>query len=306
MNKKILIIGGLGYIGNRLFSYLKEKNQFAKITSVDLEWFGNYNNPNNIKLDYRTLSKETLSDYHVVILLAGHSSVKMCENNASSTFENNIANFVSLSQKLNDQQFIYASSSSVYGSINLNIMDETCREYIANNYYDFSKYAIDTYMKLSNNTQYYGLRFGTVNGYSVNFRDDIMINAMFCSAKSKKEISIFNRNIRRPILGISDLCRAIYSIITRGQPKDAGVYNLASFNSTVESIGRAVSDRLNVPLKILNDTSGAYDFAISTKKFEQAFDFKFTETPQSIIDEIEEKNASMFYSNRNSPKEYAV
>lgn len=304
--KRILIIGGCGYIGSELYQFLKNQGQIELVNTVDLEWFGNYSGSDNIKLDFTDLSKEILAEYDTVILLAGHSSVKMCHENLNGAFQNNVANFISLIQKLNKQQFIYASSSSVYGSINRSVMDETCEEYSAGNYYDFSKYEIDTYSKLYGKLEYYGLRFGTVNGPSPNFREDVMINAMFKTAKEKGKISIFNPHIRRPILGIHDLCRAVYSIIMDGDASKAGIYNLASFNSTVELIGTHVSDYLHVPLKLQGDTAGAYDFAISTAKFENTFNFEFKETAKTIIDKLKKRDETMFYTHRNLPKPYVI
>src|SRR5581483_9292443 len=104
---KIVILGGCGYIGSRLFTYLTEKNY--SVDTVDLEWFGNYVNPKNIIANFDDLPKKFYDKYDVVILLAGHSTVGMCQNDALGSLENNIASFVNLTQKLQKQKFIYAS-----------------------------------------------------------------------------------------------------------------------------------------------------------------------------------------------------
>jgi nucleoside-diphosphate-sugar epimerase len=88
-----LIIGGCGYIGSRLFNYLKQKDY--DVTSLDLELFGNPNIPNT-KRNYNTLTQEELSKFDNVILLAGHSSVKMCEGNINYPYDNNVRNFINL------------------------------------------------------------------------------------------------------------------------------------------------------------------------------------------------------------------
>jgi UDP-glucose 4-epimerase len=310
MSKNVLIIGGCGYVGSELYQFLqilKKQNQIAKVDTVDLEWFGNYiGSSDNVVEDFANLSKEDLAVYDSIILLAGHSSVKMCENNLNATFKNNVLNFISLIQKLENQQFIYASSSSVYGSVNRSLMDETCEEYNATNYYDLSKYEIDAYMKLFGKLEYYGLRFGTVNGPSPNLRNDVMINAMFSNASKSGEVKITNPNIRRPILGIHDLCRAIATIIVDGNPSKAGIYNLASFNSTVELIGMHVANELDAKLIIGGNTPNAYDFAISTKKFETAFNFAFQDTVRGLVNKLVKRKESMIFDDRNEPVPYGI
>ena len=285
---KILLLG-IGYIGSALYDYLK--NDY-NVVSSDLEWYGNFVNPNNFKQDYYNLTTEFLSKFDVIILLSGHSSVKMCENNMLSAFKNNVRNFVDLLNRiLPEQKLIYASSSSVYGNIDGLNVTEDCKEYVPNNYYDLTKAEIDSYAKLSNR-QYFGLRFGTLNGPSPNTRIDLMLNAMLTTALDEKEIRIFNAGIHRPILGIFDCCAAIRMIIEKGTFENRGIYNLASFNSTVDDIGNQMGQILNVPVKIIDEKpiivenaklqTKAYNFSISSEKFRKTFDFEFKDTVESI------------------------
>ncbi|PWU24247.1 hypothetical protein C5B42_00310 [Candidatus Cerribacteria bacterium 'Amazon FNV 2010 28 9'] len=273
--KKVLILGGTGYIGSALTSYLQED-----IQTVDLEWFGNVNNPANQKIDYDELPKKFFSSFDVVILLAGHSSVAMCEDNRHSSFENNVAKFVRLLDKLDDQAFIYASSSGIYGKTGENIVDETFDRYVPTTYYDLQKKEIDLYASLSS-LNYYGLRFGTVNGYAPNLRTDLMINKMFLDAKEYGKIHVSNPHIHRPLLGIADLCRVVNSIIL--DPTHPGIYNLASFNTQIGEIAQRVGTMMDVPV-VVDSPQPSYNFSISTNKFEQQFDFHFQETPGSIVD----------------------
>jgi nucleoside-diphosphate-sugar epimerase len=306
-----LILGGCGYIGSKLFNYLKQKNYEVK--SLDLEIFGNPNIPNT-KANYNALTKEDIARFDNIILLAGHSSVKMCESNMIGCFKNNVQYFVELLSKISkNQKFIYASSSSVYGNVNRNIVTEECDEYVAGSFYDLSKAEIDYYAKLFDEVNYYGLRFGTVNGFSPNTRNDVMINAMVSSAIVNKEIKVFNPMIRRPILYINDLCRAVETIILEGNHSNRGLYNLASFNSTADIIGRKTSevfddvklsviDRDPTPEENINKklNSKVYDFAISSDKFISTFNFKFEGTIKDIALELKENlNKAFILSGRN-------
>ena len=167
------------------------------------------------------------------------------------------------------------------------------------NYYDMTKLHIDHIMHLSP-LDYYGLRFGTVNGPAPSIRTDVMINAMVNTAMQKGEIHVFNADTRRSILGINDLCRAVETIIDDNKKSNRGVYNTASFTNTAGEIAEAVGKHANVPVidkdppsvvfneKLQNKT---YDFGISTAKFENTFNFKFTDTLDSITQEMVEHYA---------------
>ena len=306
---KVLIIGGCGHIGSALHKFLTEEK--FDVFSIDLEWFGNPG-IKNYKGDYLHLFQDFLSGFDVVILLAGHSSAKMCIGDPISTHYNNVVNFVNLLEKLDKQKFIYASSSSVYGDANSNgCLDENHNAYTPVNYYDLSKKQIDLYAGLSK-VEYYGLRFGTVCGWSPNLRNDIMINAMYSAFKTNGEIMLFNPTIQRPILGMNDLVRAILAIITNKEDK-RGLYNLASFCLTSGEIAQKMSDLLNCPIKRIENTrevintklqSTSYDFSINCNKFIQNFSFQFSDNIEKIVEGLVLNYNKGIKSGRSEQKHY--
>lgn len=306
-NKQILIIGGCGYIGSALYKNLQKK---YIVTSIDLEWSG-YTSINNLNIDYNNLTNSYLSEFDVIILLAGHSSVKMCEDTDGSSFRNNVVNFVNLLSKLNKQKLIYASSCSAYGDMSGEGINEDCNFYIPLNNYDLYKKSIDFHAQLSK-IEYYGLRFGTVCGFSPNLRNDIMINAMYDKFVQIGEIMLFNKEVRRPILGINDLIRAVTAII-ENNTNQRGVYNLASFNMTAGEIAQNMSAALNCPIKIMTDTkeiinvklqSATYDFTINSDKFTINFDFSFQENIESIVKSLKDNYDDCMKSGRSYLRPY--
>jgi nucleoside-diphosphate-sugar epimerase len=305
--KKILLIGGGGYIGSHIFLNLKN---FFNTEISDINWFSDTGK----SIDFKNLHKEYLTNFDVIILLAGHSSVKMCDGDMMSSFNNNVNNFLGLVSKLNkNQKFIYASSSSVYGHTGTNTVDETYKVFEPNNFYDLTKQVIDMYMsKIDIN--FYGLRFGTVNGWAPKIRTDIMINAMVNSAKNDGHIKLYIKDIMRPILGINDLTNAIKKIIDCDEDK-RGIYNLASFNKTSEEIAIGVSSVMKMPIveykvsdleKITNVKlqTNAYNFAINSNKFIKEFDFEFEETVESITQSLVDSFDNCEKMNRNIFKMY--
>lgn len=263
---------------------------------------------------YNNLTKQYISEFDCIILLAGHSSVKMCDTDMVSSFNNNVKNFINLLSKINKtQKLIYASSSSVYGDTNKKIVDEDYNTFKPYNYYDLTKQIIDAYAEKSN-LNYYGLRFGTVNGWSPHLRIDVMINSMVYCAKQENHIKLYIKDIDRAILGIDDLANSLHAIINNNS-NNAGIYNLASFNDTAEHIAQDVSAVCNVPIveyqlndlhKITNvkAQTKSYDFSIDTKKFENTFKFKFKETSKSISENLLIKYNNCLKTSRNEIKYY--
>lgn len=272
--KKILILGGCGYIGSALHTYLTPNHT---VDTIDLEYFGNYSNPKNNRFDFDLVDKRVLDSYDVVILVAANSSVTLCKD-LYDAFENNVNKFVRLVKKLNKQKFIYASSSCVYVTLDDRAKIET-DELSPMDGLTFTKTAIDQFMPLTD-VEYYGLRFGSVNGFSPNTRLDLMINGMTFTALNKKEVNVFNGHAHRPILSINDLCRAVDAIVSRDKD-NRGIYNVASVNHTITEIGQRVADFMQVPL-IDKGNNYTYDFTIDSTKFCETFDFKFTDTIESI------------------------
>jgi len=276
--KNILILGGCGYIGSALFGYLGQSN---RVDTVDLEYFGNYVNQLNIRGDFGNLDKSFLNNYDVVILMAANSSVKMCQD-LYEAFDNNVNKFVHLVKHLEGKKFIYASSSSVYISYNNKAAVETDLLNPADGY-TFTKTTRDQFMSLTN-VEYYGLRFGTVNGYSPNLRTDLMVNAMTLSAIKQKQINLFNGQAHRPLLSINDLCRAVKTIID-SKNDHRGVYNLASVNHTISEIGQKVADYMKVPV-VNHGDNYTYNFTIDSSLFRKTFNFVFNGNIESMVQSI--------------------
>lgn len=300
MTKKVLILGGNGYIGSRLMHDLKSK---YLLHSVDISWFSKKNNNNEVR-DYNNLSKQELSKYEVIILLAGHSSVKMCEGPIFSSWNNNVNNFIELIKKIDKSQLlIYASSGSIYGLSSSASVEDATRTFKPINHYDLTKYSLDVQAEkfIKEGYSVVGLRFGTVNGWSPNTREELMINSMTKKSIFEKELTINNKNIKRPILGLADVSSAIESIIDK---PISGIYNLASFTATVEDISNSVSRIFSSDLIETSNFKGVYDFDMNTDKFKNTYNFTFKESIESIITELHNNIDKCSFTNRNKFIDY--
>lgn len=273
----ILVIGGKGYIGSYLLPHLKS-------TGLRVDCFGDRSN------DYNKLTSEFLKQYDNIILLAGHSSVQMCIGDVRSPWHNNVRNFINLVEKTSvDTRIIYASSASVYGNLNTGTSLEKNMSLDILNNYDLTKITLDIAAQkfIAEGRLIVGLRFGTVNGGASVIRRDLMINAMVYTARNEGKITVTNKHINRSILSIKDLSRAVERIICQDKwGFNPGMYNLASFTSTVEEISSYISKKLGIEIIDKGDTDGVYNFSINTSKMCDTYNFEFKETIESTVDNV--------------------
>jgi nucleoside-diphosphate-sugar epimerase len=193
------------------------------------------------------------------------------------------------------QKLIYASSSCVY--VESGTVPKVESEMSPpSDGLTLSKTTLDNLMPLLD-VEYYGLRFGSVNGWSPNMRTDLMINSMTLSALKNKKVNVFNAHAHRPIVSTHDLCRAVDAIINSGDKR--GIYNVASFNLNIGDVGRKVADHLNVEL-VDKGVSQTYDFMISSDKFKNTFNFEFESTVESIVDSITSNPISETWGRRDA------
>mgnify|MGYP001568630220 FL=1 len=156
------------------------------------------------------------------------------------------------------------------------------------------------------------MRLATVAGFSPTLRIDTVINSMVYSAKTNGNIHLYNSELLRPIIGMSDLSVVIEKIITHNQNL-GGIYNIGSFNSSMKEIATKISNYLKVPIfkelipEVIENyklQSKLYDFSISTTKFRSYFGMIFKDSVESICQELLDNWNSMKFSIRITHHNY--
>lgn len=279
----ILITGGNGYIGSRLSIYLASVHH--KVQTVDLCLFSGSN-----PVNYKDLTKEYIQSFDAVIHLAGHSSVPWCDNDPLGSMSNNCDNFFHLVSKISPKQkFIYASSASIYGNCGTSLCSEVDILNPPIKEYDRQKQMIDLFMQDSN-VNYFGLRFGTVCGYSLVPRNELLINSMVRDAITKRKVVVNSSQACRAVLGLRDLCRAMKILIENNIAR--GIYNLASFNTNMENAGKFIANKYSAELVTSTEGENKYSFNLYTDLFTYVSGMRFEETLDSISEEASSNNFS--------------
>jgi UDP-glucose 4-epimerase len=261
---KILLIGGCGYIGSFIYECL-ERVGFA-VTVVDQLKRGNPLGLVVIQDDYANLEDEFLLQFDAVLWFAGHSSVGQSIADPSGAVANNCLNLFSFAKRLpKHTKLIYASSGSLYSTKSVPVVpasEGSLAMIPSHNAYDISKFAFD-YLANSFLGNFFGLRMGTLAGFSPNLRPELVFNAMNIAAVSTGRVQLKNSDAHRTILFLSDLWVLVYKLlITKQQP---GLYNAGSLSFKMGELAHGIASTWNAQVMYEGD-SDTYSFLLDTTR----------------------------------------
>jgi len=294
--RKILLLGGAGYIGNRLSRRLLELDY--DVTVIDGLWFGN-NLPSAVKLiqkDIFELKTEDYKGFESVVFLGGVSNDPMAEFNPAENFVQNAAapSFAAfLAKAAGVKKFVYASSCSVYGFANEKFFTEVDEISCAYPYGISKLQGEQGVLSIADdNFNVISLRQGTVCGFSERMRFDLVINSMFKDAITKKVIYISIPNIWRPILHIEDTCSAfIRAIQVTGVKKE--IFNIATENTVLGQLAEIVKTEIEklAGISVVIEDRNIQDFRnyrVSIDKAYRILGYKPTHTLVDVVKNIYE------------------
>lgn len=301
--RKVLIIGGGGYVGTELQSYLVEEGFSVRV--LDTFWYPDGKRPMRnvglgseleyIEADIRDLPtlKEAMTGVTDCIHLACISNDPSYELDPRlSESINHLAFgvFLSILNESQVQRVIYASSSSVYG---VKAEPSVTEDLSCEPRTDYSRFKVACEKLLLLNTKpeitISILRPSTVCGVSKRQRFDLVVNALTINALTNGTINVDGGQQYRPNLHIKDMVRA-YGIMLNADEKliDREVFNVAGENLKVIEIAQLVQTNIakKISIKIIpviDDRS----YRVSGEKIKKTLGFFPNFTVRDAIVDIE-------------------
>jgi nucleoside-diphosphate-sugar epimerase len=214
--KRILVTGSLGYLGSVLTQNLAESGY--ECIGYDMGFFKDsllYSPPvtTTIFRDARDIKEADLKNIYAVVHLAGISNDPMGTLNAARIYDptRNYSLDIAKLCKKSGVRFIFASSCSVYGLGDEELLDELSST-DPQTYYSLNKLQIEEDLRLISDKDFspIALRLATVFGSSPRIRFDVVVN-MLTGMALADGVVILNSDGKswRPHLHILDVCQAV-------------------------------------------------------------------------------------------------
>lgn len=301
--KKILVIGGFGYIGSLLVESLIKNNY--KVNVLDKNLYGNYIKKNLLKHKNlqiivgdcfdRSKLRRSLKDVTDVIHLGEIVGDPAVNVNKNYSIKNNFVNtnlLINECVKYNIRKFIFASSCSVYGDTS-----KLCTENSKPN--PISLYAecklacekqIMSFSKIQN-FQPIILRISTVHGLSNRLRFDLAANKFTLYALKNKLIKLFGAESWRPFIHVKDVANIFFRfLISNKKNLHNNIYNLGFDNENykIVDIIKILEKKLN--FKVFNDKDfvDKRNYFVSFKKLHKKISIRKKYTLKKSIFEMVE------------------
>ena len=243
MKKKILIIGGNGFLGKYLYDYLLEKKlivfQINK-SKIKKKNFFTCDISNNSKLE-DTIKTINL-DFDFVINLSGQNLNN--KRRLKNVIINGNKNLIKIFKK-KQTKICYVSTSLVYGN-SLKLQSENFKIKPVSEYGKYKLLGENVYKKHCKN--YLIIRLANI--YDNFFNKKGLISNIFSTITSNKILNITNFNTVRNYMHVDDFCKFIYKSITLKQKKI--IVNLGSENISINEIIRIIEMKTKFKIKFNN------------------------------------------------------
>jgi nucleoside-diphosphate-sugar epimerase/CBS domain-containing protein len=291
--RRILIVGGAGYLGSVLASRLLERGYAVRILDNflygkrSLEQIPGSPALEIIEGDLRNIHTcvSALDGVHAVVLLAAIVGDPASKVRPRETVETNVIAAQALAAACKLQcinRFLYASTCSVYG-VGESLLDENA-ELRPGSLYARTKIASEKTI-LSMGDEYFAptiLRMGTLYGYSPRMRFDLVVNTMTMNAFAEKRIRVFGGRQWRPLLSVQDAAEA-YLLCLEADIAAVGnqVFNIGSDdqNYQIDSIARIIASALgNVEVQYDHKSLDIRDYRVGFHKAQEILGFRPTDS----------------------------
>lgn len=287
--RKVLVIGGAGYIGSALVPHLLARD--VDVCIFDTFGFGRQavsdweSDPRvtMVQGDFRRVDElvQVMQNCFAVVHLGGIVGDPACAVDPELTVEVNLSSsrlVAEVARAHGIQRFIFASSCSVYGASDQVLDERSTLNPVS--LYARSKIAMERVLRELTTDSFRPtiLRFGTIFGLSGRTRFDLVANLLTAKAVKNGLITVQGPSQWRPFVHVSDAARAVALAVDA--PLDvvgANTYNVGgnSLNMTLGDLGARIKELVPGSAIVESPTEGdARNYRVRFNKISAQLDFQ--------------------------------
>ena len=282
-NKKILISGSQGYIGNQLKYLISKENIITIGSKKNNRIMFNFSSKNN--------KIPVIKNIDTFIHLELRNETNFKKNSFISFQENlcSINNAIEISKKNKINNFIYLSTIHLYNK-NKKKIDENS-EIKIDNFYELSHFMNEEIIKLNYKKSIYNykiFRLSNIFGKPYNSfkRKTLVINDLLNSALSSNQIIInSNGNQIRNFVSSNTLVKSIFSIKKKNLIINLVGNSNISINKLALLIQKKVSKKLNKKITIIKHKNSLKDID-KIKEYNSKYSARETYTLDQYLNDI--------------------
>ncbi len=322
-NKKILIVGGSGYIGTVMSKKLLSEGQ--EVVNLDNHLFDNFFSIQELKknknykfiegnlLNEEDLIKSSLGVTDVIILagIVGDPLSKKYPEIALEINEKGIKKCLEFFNNRKIDKIVFASTCSNYGLIkDTELADEN---FILNplSIYAKTKVNIEQYLLNNNNKFDFSpviLRFATAFGLSDRMRFDLTVNQFTHELLLGNELTVYDPDTWRPYFHTEDFAKVVYKILNLENEKiNKQVFNVGTNenNYTKRNLVDLIKQYIpKAKIKIQKDGFDKRNYKVDFNKINSLISFKAKSVSAGIEEIITEYKNGKFKDYENNSEKY--
>ena len=295
---KILLTGGLGFLGKRFIrKYSKEHKIVVFTLKDDIEKILNDSLFGNIIFEEGNIEEKTISDViskhkpEIVIHMAALTGLKKCHEDPKQAFEVNVYGTFNVVNacSVNKSKLIFISSREVYGeTLNQNTSEDDVL--LPNNVYGITKMIGEDIIKNfshKQNLDFTILRLTNVYGPE---GDQYGAEVIIKKALAEKKIQILGGTQRLNYVYVDDVVEIIQSCITNSKSSkqifNVGSKYTVSIKEFVDNVVKVLDEDIEIEFKPMRETETT-NFEPNLEKLEEFFGMPKTSLTEGIKKTIE-------------------